>query len=193
MIAFFESCWKWFIDNRDNVIAFFTSTSFLATVTLILTFVKQLKSTNKNTLTLSGVEKAIRSCNNISNNVNNIESEVSKLLANVQSCEAEIVKSKEDNVLLNKKIDSIMEVMSIVYSTIKDDAIRNSVSSILITAKHEGDATKAQLEEQIETLKAEIEQLMNNANTVVSETVDKVKTAVIGTSKTSDKTNIMRY
>ena len=87
----------------------------------------------------------------------------------------------------------MMEVMGIVYSTIKDDAIRNSVSSVLVTAKHASDITKAELEKQVDELKAEIADMMATANAKISQTVDKVTTAVTGSTSKTNQQNVTRY
>ena len=194
MIEFFNSCWQWFVDNKENITAFFTSTTFMALVTAIITIIRNTRSKNKNTVSLAQLSEAVASNNSLSEEVKNVRTLNEQSLSSMNNCENEIAVITEklenlENVTLHK-IDAIMEVMSIVYSTIKDDTMRNSVSSILISAKHAGDVTKAELEQEIEDLKKCLQEATENANAIVSDTVDKIKTAVVG-STTENK--ISRY
>ena len=194
MIEFFESCWNWIMEHRADITTFFSSSTFVMVVTSIFALVKTIGSNNKNTLSISALKETISNNNHLADVVQEIKDSNDKSLAEVEKCEESLskveekIKEFEDSTL--RKVDAMMEVMSIVYSTIKDDTIRNSVSSVLISAKHAGETSKAKLESEIEELKKRLEEATANANAIVSDTVDKIKTVVVGTS---DSTNISRY
>lgn len=197
MNEFFNSCWIWYTENRDNIIAFFTSTTFLGIVGAIFTIIKDVKSRNKNTNSIDNIAKALTSTTSIESNVSSIKELNEKLEENINGFQDKVtaVETKiadfEASVLC--KVDAMMEVMSIVYSTIKDDTIRNSVSSVLVTAKHASNVTKAELEKQVDELKAEIADMMAMANAKISQTVDKVTTAVTGSTSKENQQNVTRY
>ena len=189
MNEFFNSCWTWYVENRDNVIAFFTSTNFVAIAGAIFAVVKDVKSRNRNTASNNNIADALMATKNLESDVSSIKERDETLEKTLVSFEDKVetietkLKDFENSVL--GKVDAMMEVMSIVYSTIKDDAIRNSVSSVLVTAKHSSDATKAELEKQVDELKAEIAEMMSTANAKISETV------VTGTK--APQQNVTRY
>lgn len=193
MIEFFESCWAWFVENRDNIVAFFTSSDFLATVVAIFTIVRSSKSTKKNTLSMDNVTAALTANNSIADDVAATKNSGELALTELKYCENKIDivedKLREFDIAITSKVDAMMEVMSIVYSTIKDDAIRNSVSSVLVTAKHATDASKAQLEAEVDELKAKIEELTKTTTATVNETIDEIKSKITS-SKTDKKTNV---
>lgn len=185
MIQFFESCWTWFTENRDSIVAFVTSSDFLATLLTVFTVIKSIKSTNKNTLSINSIKDAFKVNENIAEDVSKGNENSSLALSEIKHCENKIAvvedELREFDTSITSKIDAVMEVMSIVYSTIKDDAIRNSVNSVLITAKHASDASKAKLEEEVDELKAKIEELTKVTTATVTETIDEIKSKIIPT------------
>lgn len=195
MIEFFKMCWQWILDNKDNITAFFTSTTFIAVMTAILTIIRDTRTKKKNTLSLDKLSTTIASNNEVSGDVKNIKETSGECLNELHKQEEEVTalrnKVSEMENSLVYKLDAMMEVMSIVYSTIKDDTIRNSVNSVLINAKHAGDVSKAQLEQQIELLKKELQASAQSVNEKVLNTVEKLKTAVVGTN--TEDNNISRY
>jgi chemotaxis regulatin CheY-phosphate phosphatase CheZ len=90
----------------------------------------------------------------------------------------------------------MFEVMSIVYSTIKDDALRTSVHSILVDAKHIGTSDKAALKEEIDALRTKLESTIKDIEEATTKTLNNVNDTIpVKTKKEKSKKDVtgMRY
>lgn len=198
MIEFFNNIWSWIISNKDVIITFFTSGSFIATLTSVIAVIKSIKSNNKNTLSINAINNTIENNNAISGNV--IETKEA-----VENQAKEIEALKEQNELLNNKIEHfetdivtklnyMFDLYTVIYSTLRDDTVREAANSILMKAKYNSDMTKEQLEKQVEELEAKMSEKIADIQNAVNETVNDVKTAVTGVSEVvSDKNKLKRY
>ena len=179
MIEFIQSIWAWIMQNKDNIITFFTSTTFVGIVTLVITIVKQMKKTDKNTASVNELTGSISNSNKIGNEVQETNDNVKTVSLDLKHCNEKIVQLEqflvEFNNNLQGKINTMLDVQSIVYSTIKDDTIRNSVNSLLFQAKSNDASTKMQLQEELDSLKSKFANLANEislaASTVTDESV----------------------
>ncbi len=202
MIDFFASIWNWYQVNRENIITFVTSSTFVGTVFTIITYVKNRKSVNLNTLSINDIKKTFEEKAKDSENVAKMKKLIETSYDTLDNCINRVVdvsKSISDfQQTLSHKLNSMLEVQSIVYSTIKDDTIRNTVNSILISAKHDDLASRVELEKEIEDLKHKIADTLTEVNKEVNSTVNKVSDLVIGTPtenvmENATKVESMRY
>jgi predicted metal-dependent hydrolase len=195
MIEFFNNVWGWVVLNEDAILAFLTSSTFIATVTAIITIVKSIKVNSKNTVSVDSIKETISTNNSIGSEVSE-----SKLLIENQKAEIEEIKKQnlelagelhkfEDNVV--SKLNSMLDLYSVVYSTLKDETIREAANSILMKAKYNTDLSKEQLNKDIEELKDKLSEKMFDIQNAVSETVDSVKDTVGITVTTENK--LKRY
>lgn len=199
MTDFFQSCWQWIVTNKEGIFTFFTSANFLAIISTIIALVKTIKSTNKNTIANNEVKECLTSTTTVKKDVEDIKI-VSKnsqeMLDNLSEIENRIENKLNDFVdIFNTKINAMLEVQSIVYSTIKDDNMRNSVNSILVNAKYSEASVRAKLQEEIEELKAKLAEATSKITEEVTETIDKVQNVMNNGVNTNDKneTVIRRY
>ena len=184
MIEFFRNIWTWVQENQGNIITFITSSTFVSLVLTIVSLFKSKSSTDKNTLSINSIRETM---NNVKSNYDDVNVIKETLLNSVQSVKDCLARLKDtENVVtnmeneLNNKINAILEVQTIVYSTIKDESLRNAVNSILVTAKYEDSVSKAALEKEIVELKQKVSEQLTSVDDMVNETVDKVSTIVTG-------------
>ena len=182
MISWFDSIWNWFCDNRESIVTFVTSSDFALGIATMFTLVKTILSTNKNTSSLDLTTKAVKENTVIKDNVLDINNKTNNMSVNINEINSKIAKIEESNKQFNEevlfKINSVLDVQSIVYSTIKDDDLRNSVNHILINAKHSDSISKAKLHEEIKNLKVAVEQKNKDLDEAVNEIVNKVSNDV---------------
>ena len=198
MIEFFNNIWDWVISNKDGIVTFFASGSFIVTLSSIITVVKSIKSNNKNTLSINTINSTIENSNNISKDVTE-----TKNFVQAQSEEIELL--KEQNESLNDKIQHLesevitklnhmFDLYSVVYSTVRDDTVREAANNILMKAKYSSDVSKEMLEKQVEELKTKMSEKISDMQNAVDETVNDVKIAVTNvTEMVKDKSKLKRY
>ena len=86
----------------------------------------------------------------------------------------------------------MLEVQSIVYSTIKDEKVRSTVNNLLVNAKYAETATRAELQKQVEELKAKVAEQVDQLNKTVETVSDSVVKIVKGDTEHTDET-VTRY
>ena len=95
---------------------------------------------------------------------------------------------------LEQKLDAIIDVRSIVYSTIRDETVRQNVANILTSAKFSGDSTKAEMQQETTRLKEAIEATVAVANDAVNKNKEKLNTTSADNTKSKkSKTSAPRY
>lgn len=204
MNVWLDSIYQWFVENQENVLTFFSSTTFASIIAIIVAIVKNIKSVKQNTKSVNDVAGIMQSSQVIKDDVTNLTVLNQNLNEHVELCEKKVrdcviavekmstIVEKFDEELLTK-FNAIIEVLTIVYSTIKDENIRTSVNSILIAAKHSDTASKAKLQEEVDELKAVVEQKNKELDEAVTKIVDKVAVDVTATSKEKIENTVKRY
>lgn len=207
MIEFLNSIWQWILENKDNILAFITSSDFVATMTMFAALVKSIDSTKKNTLSITSIKDTIKLQQGINDDVTNVKDVVMVVQSEVNGVKNAIVdtidkvahlentvKQLDDELLT--KVNAMLEVQNIVYSTIKDDTIRNTVNTILIAAKHSDAKSKAKLQDELDALREELNAKNAELDAVVTKMVEKIVTdvPVEGITTVEDTTeDIRRY
>lgn len=179
MTEFFQNCWQWALNNRDGIVAFFTSANFIAFLTTIVTIVKSIKSNTQTRVSNEKIVEGLNATTDVKSNV--VELTVNNKASNEKLdalvAKQDAMQKQLDSFIENTtaKVNAMLEVQTIVYSTIKDDTMRNSVNTILIDAKHCESSAKAKLQEELEELKAKLVETTTKIATEISETVDNVE------------------
>lgn len=157
MVEFFQSIYRWLVEHKDQIIAFLTSTNFAGIVSMIVITIKQTKATKIGTLSMNNLIAPLKEVNALATRVGDAADTSNTILSNIATLQNKITDITNNITktldIVQYKVNSMLEVQSLVYSTIKDDNIRANVINILTTAKLSEDATRAELEKQIEELK----------------------------------------
>ena len=155
--AFSISIWNWFIENKDSVTAFFMSGQAISFVAAIVMLIKNLRGTRANTASTETLNKTLTNTNEMSVAVKTLDENFQSLkqendLLRVELAETES-RLQEVNSEIKNKLNAIVEVQAIVYSTIRDDGVRQTVNTILNNARYSEKNFKQELETQIAELK----------------------------------------
>ena len=181
-IEFLSNCWQAVMNNKDQILVFFTSGQFIALLSSLFLLMRSRKATKENTLSIGTLKSAVDSNNLLANDVHNnletckrMEEIAGKLEASVKDLDSRV------NSVLNvqtEKINAIIEVQSIVYSSIKDEKIRNTVNNLLLNAKYSETVTRNELKKQVEELRKEVAEKTSQLNSFVEKTTDTVKSII---------------
>jgi predicted nucleic acid-binding Zn-ribbon protein len=202
MVEFFQNIWNGLVLNKDEIVLFFTSSNFVAFITTIVMLVKQLKANKSSNETNKGLKTSLDGAVSIAADVVSIRDNTSstndKLVTvqnDLESFKKEIYYTLDTIV---QKMDAVLEVQSIVYSTIKDETIRKNVNGILMDAKHTETATRASLKEEVESLRKKLKEKTDVIKDVVEDAVVEdtaVKDASVKVKKVTatNKRSVPRY
>jgi len=180
--AFFSSIWNWFVENKDEITAFFMSGQAISFVAALVMLVRNIKSTKDNTSANSALMTTLENTNVMSNDVTSLKNDYITLKIENEMMRSELREYKESEAIMmteiTDKLNAIIEVQSVVYSTIRDDGVRKTVNNLLNNARYKDVSTKAQLQEQIENIKAtfeeELTKVKDSVNSVISNTSDTI-------------------
>lgn len=198
MVEFFRNIGTWLVEHKDGIVVFFTSSNFIAFVSTIILIVKQIAATKASITEVSTANETLTKTNALAENVKDVsdtakstEVEVQNLKDNVTELETKLNKTLS---FLEQKLDAIIDVQSIVYSTIRDESVRQNVANILTSAKFFGDSTKAEMQQEIARLKEAIEATVAVANDAVNKNKEKLNnTSADNTKSKKSKTSAPRY
>lgn len=198
MVEFFRNIGTWLVEHKDGIVVFFTSSNFIAFISTIILIVKQIAATKASITEVSTANETLTKTNVLAENVKDVsdtakstEVEVQNLKDNVTEMETKLNKTLS---FLEQKLDAIIDVQSIVYSTIRDESVRQNVANILTSAKFFGDSTKAEMQQEIARLKEAIEATVAVANDAVNKNKEKLNnTSADNTKSKKSKTSAPRY
>lgn len=210
MIEWFENIWAWIMSNKDNIVTIVSGIDFTATAAVVFALIKTVQSFRKNTASNNGVSTALRDVKFANESVNSLKGDVSdvktELLNNNKVVEvynkelSDIKETFKDFVITTEsKFNALMEVQSLVYSTIKDDTIRKSVQNVINNAKHNASNAKTELVSDISKLKSEMQSKIEEFSSLIDKSQTKLKeSAALETSlheenSTQKENSVTRY
>lgn len=182
MTAFFQNIYAWLAANGNKIVAVLTSANFVAMATLVVNTIRAIKTNKGVAVTSTDLKNELAESSKSRVVIDTIKG-VSDTIKDVT--EATKTSIDETKALLDKellmvtaKINAMLEVQSLVYSTIRDDSLRQTVSNLLNTARYSDENTKEQLQEQIDSLKKALNDKMAEVNQTMTDAIDKVQTVV---------------
>lgn len=194
MVEFFKNLFTWFVEHKDEIVVFFTSTNFAAVVSSVILLIKQIKATrntNKSVENSSSIlDKAVelaQHVTSVSDKASSTENNTEEIKVKIDSVNKQFVNELE---ILQQKLNAMLEVQTIVYNSMKDETARKNVFNLLTQAKLVETSKYAELEQQVESLKKKVDEKVNDVQSVVEETVTTVQN-VVGTKK--KKSDAARY
>ncbi len=196
-MEFFSNVWLWIKENLNGILTVVTSAQFISIVLTIVKLIKQTKSLADNTGISKELSKSLEKNEKLSDKVQVLGEASVKLhdeqeVTNKKLDEIEQrVNSALDSAL--NKLNSVVEVMSIVYSGLKDENARKAVNTILTNAKYAETETRLKLLEEINKLKAEAAKMTEDMNNLVAESAKKVEEAVVINVEPKQETPVVRY
>lgn len=182
MTEFFQNIYAWLAANSNKIVAFLTSANFLAMLTLVVNTVRTIKTNKGVAITSTDLKTELAESSKNRTVIESIKgvSETIKDVTEATKTAIDETKALLDKELLTvtNKVNAMLEVQSLVYSTIRDDSLRQTVSNLLNTARYSDANTKEQLQSEIDSLKKALNDKMEEVNQTMSDAIDKVQTVV---------------
>lgn len=182
MTEFFQNIYAWLAANSNKIVAFLTSANFLAMLTLVVNTVRTIKTNKGVAITSTDLKTELAESSKNRTVIASIKgvSETIKDVTEATKTAIDEMKTLLDKEVLTvtNKVNAMLEVQSLVYSTIRDDSLRQTVSNLLNTARYSDANTKEQLQSEIDSLKKALNDKMEEVNQTMSDAIDKVQTVV---------------
>ena len=182
MTEFFQNIYAWLAANSNKIVAFLTSANFLAMLTLVVNTIRTIKTNKGVAITSTDLKNELTESSKNRSVIASIKgvSETIKDVTEATKTAIDETKALLDKELLTvtNKVNAMLEVQSLVYSTIRDDSLRQTVSNLLNTARYNDTNTKEQLQSEIDSLKKALNDKMEEVNRTMSDAIDKVQTVV---------------
>ena len=176
--SFCYNIWLWYLEHREGISTFFMSGQFASLIGMIVMTLRNLKQVKSNTDSskelkdaLNKNERMSKSITQLQSDFNVLKEENTLLRADLGAKEEKII---ESNSQITDKLNSILEVQSIVYSTIRDDDVRLTVNKILNNARYCDKNFKEELQGKIEEMKCDFEKKLEEVNESVHHSIEDV-------------------
>lgn len=191
MVEFVKNIWSWVVLHKDEIVLFFTSGNLAAFVTAIVMFVKQFNFNKQSNVTSEKLNISLSELSAITESVTSLKALIDDTVSEIAVVKEGLTKLEDETALslnsITNKINAMLDVQTLVYSTIHDETIRANVANILNNAKYTEKFTKEALEMEIETLKTKLTEKIESMKSSVNDVTTKVKKTV------ANKKSVTRY
>ena len=192
-MTWLENIGKWFVENKETILAVLTAIQSSGLVGFIAWAVKSTKQVKLNTKTTETLNKSITCVDGLNGEVAEMK-DVNKVL--IEKCdylENQMNDLENSMDILITKIDAIIEVQSVVYTTIKDDKTRATVNNLLTNAKYAVTEQRKKLIDELEALRQQIKTQAEAQKQLVEHAVNKAQSIVKVEDKPAEEQVVTRY
>ena len=183
---------KWFIDNQETILAVLTAIQSSGLIGFIAWAVKSTKQVKLNTKTTEVLNNSISCVDSLNGEVVGLKDVNKELIEKCEYLENQMNDLQNSMDILLTKVDAIIEVQSVVYTTIKDDKTRATVNNLLTNAKYAVTEQRKKLIEELEALREQIKTQAEAQKQLVEHAVNKAQSIVKVEDKPEEEV-VVRY
>lgn len=187
-----ENIGKWFIENQETILAVLTAIQSSGLVGFIAWAVKSTKQVKLNTKTTEALNNSITCVDSLNGEVVGLKDVNKELIEKCEYLENQMNDLQNSMDILLTKVDAIIEVQSVVYTTIKDDKTRATVNNLLTNAKYAVTEQRKKLIEELEALREQIKTQAEAQKQLVEHAVNKAQSIVKVEDKPEEEV-VVRY
>ena len=177
-MTWLENIGKWFVENKETILAVLTAIQSSGLVGFIAWAVKSTKQVKLNTKTTETLNKSITCVDSLNGEVTEMKDVNKTLIEKCEYLENQMNDLENSMDILITKIDAIIEVQSVVYTTIKDDKTRATVNNLLTNAKYAVTEQRKKLIDELEALRQQIKAQAEAQKQLVEHAVNKAQSIV---------------
>ena len=192
-MTWLENIGKWFVENKETILAVLTAIQSSGLVGFIAWAVKSTKQVKLNTKTTETLNKSITCVDSLNGEVTEMKDVNKTLIEKCDYLENQMNDLQNSMDILLTKIDAIIEVQSVVYTTIKDDKTRATVNNLLTNAKYAVTEQRKKLIDELEELRQQIKTQAEAQKQLVEHAVNKAQSIVKVEDKTAEEQVVTRY
>ena len=192
-MTWLENIGKWFVENKETILAVLTAIQSSGLVGFIAWAVKSTKQVKLNTKTTETLNKSITCVDGLNGEVTEMKDVNKTLIEKCEYLENQMNDLENSMDILITKIDAIIEVQSVVYTTIKDDKTRATVNNLLTNAKYAVTEQRKKLIDELEALRQQIKAQAEAQKQLVEHAVNKAQSIVKVEDKPAEEQVVTRY
>jgi hypothetical protein len=192
-MTWLENIGKWFVENKETILAVLTAIQSSGLIGFIAWAVKSTKQVKLNTKTTETLNKSITCVDGLNGEVAEMKDVNKTLIEKCEYLENQMNDLQNSMDILITKIDAIIEVQSVVYTTIKDDKTRATVNNLLTNAKYAVTEQRKKLIDELEALRQQIKTQAEAQKQLVEHAVNKAQSIVKVEDKPAEEQVVTRY
>ena len=192
-MTWLENIGKWFVENKETILAVLTAIQSSGLIGFIAWAVKSTKQVKLNTKTTETLNKSITCVDGLNGEVAEMKDVNKTLIEKCEYLENQMNDLQNSMDILITKIDAIIEVQSVVYTTIKDDKTRATVNNLLTNAKYAVTEQRKKLIDELESLRQQIKTQAEAQKQLVEHAVNKAQSIVKVEDKPAEEQVVTRY
>lgn len=192
-MTWLENIGKWFVENKDTILAVLTAIQSSGLIGFIAWAVKSTKQVKLNTKTTETLNKSITCVDGLNGEVIEMKGVNKTLIEKCEYLENQMNDLQNSMDILLTKVDAMIEVQSVVYTTIKDDKTRATVNNLLTNAKYAVTEQRKKLIDELEALRQQIKTQAEAQKQLVEHAVNKAQSIVKVEDKPAEEQVVTRY
>lgn len=192
-MTWLENIGKWFVENKETILAVLTAIQSSGLIGFIAWAVKSTKQVKLNTKTTETLNKSITCVDGLNSEVNEMKGVNKTLIEKCEYLENQMNDLQNSMDILLTKVDAMIEVQSVVYTTIKDDKTRATVNNLLTNAKYAVTEQRKKLIDELEELRQQIKTQAEAQKQLVEHAVNKAQSIVKVEDKPAEEQVVTRY
>ena len=177
-MTWLENIGKWFVENKETILAVLTAIQSSGLIGFIAWAVKSTKQVKLNTQTTETLNKSITCVDGLNSEVTEMKGVNKTLIEKCEYLENQMNDLQNSMDILLTKVDAMIEVQSVVYTTIKDDKTRATVNNLLTNAKYAVTEQRKKLIDELEALRQQIKAQADAQKQLVEHAVNKAQSIV---------------
>lgn len=192
-MTWLENIGKWFVENKETILAVLTAIQSSGLIGFIAWAVKSTKQVKLNTKTTETLNKSITCVDGLNGEVAEMKDVNKALIEKCEYLENQMNDLQNSMDILLTKVDAMIEVQSVVYTTIKDDKTRATVNNLLTNAKYAVTEQRKKLIDELESLRQQIKTQAEAQKQLVEHAVNKAQSIVKVEDKPAEEQVVTRY
>lgn len=192
-MTWLENIGKWFVENKETILAVLTAIQSSGLIGFIAWAVKSTKQVKLNTKTTETLNKSITCVDGLNGEVAEMKDVNKALIEKCEYLENQMNDLQNSMDILLTKVDAMIEVQSVVYTTIKDDKTRATVNNLLTNAKYAVTEQRKKLIDELESLRQQIKTQADAQKQLVEHAVNKAQSIVKVEDKPAEEQVVTRY
>ena len=192
-MTWLENIGKWFVENKETILAVLTAIQSSGLIGFIAWAVKSTKQVKLNTKTTETLKKSITCVDGLNGEVTEMKDVNKKLIEKCEYLENQMNDLQNSMDILLTKVDAMIEVQSVVYTTIKDDKTRATVNNLLTNAKYAVTEQRKKLIDELEALRQQIKTQAEAQKQLVEHAGNKAQSIVKVEDKPAEEQVVTRY